>query len=277
MYSAYYTRNNPGLWVLLTDESEESIGVINNMILHAIEVNFNGSRVYNKCYIHVLGYNGSVKLIRSGHLEDFESHPLRVIEQEKSICDGCGGVLTVKCKIPVWAEPYNIRLNSCLLDAIDGARHFINETLEFNRDVPAPIVFNISKECSVDSKLTHAINKLKEIKVHDGSLLFVNGGVVESEESIFKEDGELCELTSKVPKSANFLYRSMIYMSHWYDRNDVEFNLSLINCSTHLSFNMMHLSELMSLFMHNGHDSLTSSVDLYAKCQEYIDNLDDKL
>ena len=176
MYSAYYTRNNPGLWVLLTDESEESIRVINNMILHAIEVNLNGSRVYNKCYIHVLGYNGSVKLIRSGHLEDFESHPLRVVEQEKSICDGSGGVLTVKCKIPIWAEPYNIRLNSCLLDAIEGARHFINETLEFNRNIPAPVVFNISKEFSADSKLTRAINQLKEIKIYDGSLLFVNGG-----------------------------------------------------------------------------------------------------
>ena len=182
----------------------------------------------------------------------------------------------MKCKIPIWAEPYNIRLNSCLLDAIEGARHFINETLEFNRNIPAPVVFNISKEFSADSKLTRAINQLKEIKIYDGSLLFVNGGLVESKRSLFKEDGELYKLTSQVPKSVDFLYRSMIYMSNWNDTRDIEFNLNWINCTKHLSFNMLYLGGLVKLFM-NVDDDSKPNTEVYHDCQEYINSLDDRV
>ena len=276
MYSTYYTRNNPGLWVLLTDESEESIRVINSMIQHAIYINFNGAQVYNKCYIHILGYNGYVKLLRSGNLEDFACHPLRVLDQERLINDGAGGVIKINCKKPIWVDPYCCRQKSCLLDAIEGTRNFINQTIEFHREVPAPIVFNISKECSADSKLTDAINRLKDIKVHDGSLLFVNGGAVESKESIFKEEGELCKLTSQVPKSADFLYRSMIYMSNWNDKHDVEFNLNWINCTKYLSFNMLYMDGLVRLFMNVDDDSMLCH-KVYDNCQAYINSLDDRI
>ena len=42
MYSEYYTKANPGLWVLLTDESEESCQEINKFINEAIMIDFNG-------------------------------------------------------------------------------------------------------------------------------------------------------------------------------------------------------------------------------------------
>lgn len=40
MYSEYYTAHNPGLWVILTDESDESTQVINDVISSVIKLNF---------------------------------------------------------------------------------------------------------------------------------------------------------------------------------------------------------------------------------------------
>ena len=90
MYSEYYTTHNPGLWVILTDESDEATQVINDVISTVIKRNF-ANPIKNRCYIHLIGYNGSVKVIKSGHLEEFHDNPLRIEAAKRFVSDGEGG------------------------------------------------------------------------------------------------------------------------------------------------------------------------------------------
>ena len=68
----------------------------------------------------------------------------------------------------------------------------------------------------------------------------------------------------------------MIYMSNWNDTRDIEFNLNWINCTKHLSFNMLYLGGLVKLFM-NVDDDSKPNTEVYHDCQEYINSLDDRV
>ena len=266
MYSEYYTTHNPGLWVILTDESDEATQVINDVISTVIKLNF-ANPIKNRCYIHLIGYNGSVKVIKSGHLEEFYYNPLRIEDAKRFISDGEGGRIEVQIRKSIWVNPYIVKQKSKLTAAIEAARDFITkEFIDFRYTMPAPVVFNIFKEVTEDPGLTMAIRQLTEIKVHDGGLLFVNGRWSASKEIFLGSNDYMSSLSSKFPKSADFLYRFIRIMGDTVD-------LSLINSNTNLNFNISHLGKwFMCTFLHVDHDEMTDT-HLYEQCERHINSL----
>jgi len=119
MYSEYYTKSNPGLWVLLTDESEESCQEINAFINESIMLDFNGENTISRCYFHILGYNGSLKVLSTGYLQKLEENPLRLQKNTKQVPDGEGGFSTIECKMPIGVEP-KLESHQYLTEAINN-------------------------------------------------------------------------------------------------------------------------------------------------------------
>ena len=52
----------------------------------------------NRCYIHILGYNGSLKFLRTEYLQTFEESQLEIQEVIKQLPDEDGGYFEVKSK-----------------------------------------------------------------------------------------------------------------------------------------------------------------------------------
>ena len=266
MYSEYYTTHNPGLWVILTDESDEATQVINDVISTVIKRNF-ANHTKNRCYIHLIGYNGSVKVIKSGHLEEFHANPLRIEDAKRFVSDGEGGRIEMPIHKSIWVDPYTVKQKSKLSAAIVAAHDFITkEFVGFRYTMPAPVVFNIFKEVTEDPGLTIAIRQLTEIKVQDGELLFVNGRWSASKEIFLGSNDYMSSLSSKFPKSVDFLYHFIGIMGDTVD-------LSLINSNTNLNFNISHLGYwFMLTFLHIDYDEKTDT-DLYEQCERHINSL----
>ena len=97
---------NPRLLILLTDESEESVKLVNFLIDRTMLLNFDGDAPKNRCFISVIGYNHNVKELCSGWLKDLDANPLRYETLKKKTPDGTGGLVEIDVKQPVWVEPF---------------------------------------------------------------------------------------------------------------------------------------------------------------------------
>lgn len=78
-YQSYYSASHPGLWILLTDEEEDSINQINRFINKCIDINFNGKVPVDRCYLHIIGINGIIHRLTSGYIVDLAENPLEII------------------------------------------------------------------------------------------------------------------------------------------------------------------------------------------------------
>lgn len=162
---------NPRLLVLLTDESEESVKLVNYLIDKTIEINFDGETPKNRCFISVIGYNHSVKELCSGWLRELDSSLILRLESHlKIVHDGAGGLVEVEVKQPVWVESTELPIS---IDKFDRAVHFAKElSLKWSEDnCMSPIVIDCSKVCHADY-VKEEIKQLKAIATKDGNVLF---------------------------------------------------------------------------------------------------------
>lgn len=211
MYSEYYTKANPGLWVLLTDESEESCQEINKFINEAIMIDFNGRTTANRCYFHILGYNGSLKVLQTGYLQTFEENPREILEHTKQVPDGEGGYLEVLCKTPIWVKP-QAKSKDSFVEAIRGAGIFIKEYIQANPQSPAPIVWHFANDDKKEkeyklSKIDVEIARLKQITSRDGGVLFVHVNVDSCAPSHLANVTSLSKYCSNLPLCVSLIYK----------------------------------------------------------------------
>lgn len=227
MYSKYYTKSNPGLWVLLTDESEESCQEINKFINTIIQFNYVGSDVISRCYIHIISYNGDVKRIVSGDLMQYELNPLRIDEQTVKVPDGAGGLVEIKSKMPVWIEPRTKRERYSFKEAVNGIKIFVKEWILANPQTPAPIVWNFADIGSINHNDLIEIDKLKEIYTRDGKLLFINVSKNVENNSLFCHSVQISKHCSKLPTVEDLLRRLLSLVEDFPIRyDDIELSLN---------------------------------------------------
>ena len=103
-YEIINSTANPGLLILLTDELEESVKIVNDVIDSLIQINFDGAFPKNRCYIIVLGYNKEAKQLCTGWLRNLDESPKRIIPVIKNIHDGAGKFIDVEIKQPIWVD-----------------------------------------------------------------------------------------------------------------------------------------------------------------------------
>lgn len=240
-YSIYYTASNPGLWVLLTDESEESISRINRFIYACICHNQVGHEIKRRCYIHIIGYNGIIKKLLSGYLPNIGDHPLELIEKREKKSDGEGGFIDIHVKIPIWCKPRIIHEESRLINVLDSIQVFLKEWILANPHSPAPVVYNICSEVidniNASAGLSNAIDRVKSLQCRDGEVLFVNVFASKDNNMLLNNDHLLAKLASNMPKSHVYRFR---YIAK-YGRQ----NYNQYSSKTLMNFNIRDLEYLV--------------------------------
>lgn len=240
-YQTYYSVKHPGLWVLLTDEEEESINPINRFINECIQGNFNGKDVINRCYIHVIGINGAVHRIASGYLSDLENNPIEIIRPTR-ICLFEDGISQIQVNKPIWCKRCETRQEKKMLEALKSIVPFLREWMLGNPDSPVPIVWYVSSELienfNYSSKIKKAINDIKAINCKDGNVLFCNVFSSTKNDVLLDERNPIVQFSSPIPHGRildNFRYWAdnytdsflgKIHPSFWGNSPRMSFNLS---------------------------------------------------
>lgn len=161
---------NPRLLILLTDESEESVKIVNHIIDIIIRLNFDGDAPENRCFISVIGYNHNVKDLCSGWLKDLDASPLRYETLKQKLPDGAGGLVEVEVKQPIWVNSSREVINALFyVNAIELVAQIANEWVK--QYSMAPIIV----DCSINNYSGTALDEIEQIKrvnTEEGNTLF---------------------------------------------------------------------------------------------------------
>ena len=205
-YESIASSMNPRFLILLTDESEESVKLVNFLIDETLEINFDGAAPKNRCFISVIGYNHIVKELCSGWLRELDSTLfLRKESQIKKVNDGTGGFVEVEVKQPVWVESNKVPISK---DNFGKAVHLAKElSLQWSEDnCMSPIVIDCSKVCHADFA-KEEIEQLKAIVTKDGNVLFF--GCYSKNEDVFG-------LFSKMPEEWDHKFKRWDIKEEYY-------------------------------------------------------------
>ncbi len=241
-YQSYYSVTHPGLWILLTDEEEESINQINRFIGECIEHSYDGAKAKNRCYIHVVGYNGIIHRLASGYINDLYDNPLEINDVVKNVSDGEGGYVQINCRVPIWCTCQGVNKEKKLLESLKSIKEFLKEWIKYNPDSPAPIVCNICSE-TIDSfeatlEVINAINDIKAIESKDGKVLFINVFSSEKNGLLLDPQYAMVQVSSLFPDSRildNFRYCADVWNMKSDDFGD----------TTHMSFRLSFFERLV--------------------------------
>jgi len=216
----------PGLLVILLDQSgsmadpyleNESKAVfatkaVNRMINTIIDKNFDGSAPKNRCFISVIGYESSVREIRSDSIVALAASPLRIDSVKRKVSDGAGGLVEQDFKLPVWIEPFA----QGATDMASAFRAVIQLAAKWISDKPlnpAPVVINISDgmpTTDMNDTVSSAM-ELMGLNCADGNVLLFNAHINRNGANVvFPDSAErlsgaharfLFEISSVIPDS----------------------------------------------------------------------------
>jgi hypothetical protein len=196
-YTAEITRDNPGAFVFLIDQSgsmarplgtqpgrSRADGVadavnrlLENLVLRCARPD--GVRDY--FYVSVIGYGGQVQPAFGGvlagrplvSLGQVAHHPLRVETRKRMVEDGAGGLVEQSFRFPVWFEPVargETHMCTALTQAIDLVRTFLEG---HPRSYP-PVVINITDGETTDGDPVPLAHELRSLCSDDGNALLFN-------------------------------------------------------------------------------------------------------
>ena len=197
-YEYIVSSANPRLLILLTDESEESVKLVNYLIDKTIQINFDGETPKNRCFVSVIGYNHSVKELCSGWLRELDSSLILRLESHlKIVPDGAGGLVEVEVKQPIWVESTELPIS---IDKFDRAVHFAKVlSLKWSEDnCMSPIVIDCSKVCHA-YYAKEEIEQLKAITTKDGNVLFWG---------CYSKNENVSEIFSKMPEEWEYRFKN---------------------------------------------------------------------
>lgn len=189
----------PGLIIIMVDQSgsmrkpfdgsdsrsQFAAKAINRLIQTINEKNYDGKKLKNRCFIMVIGYDATATKLTSGFIQKLKDNPIRIDEVTKMVPDGCGGLVPINSKMPIWVEPIpeDRNLPTNMKAAFELAQKTIEKWISDKPENPAPVIINISdgkpyydkkdeKEC-VDETIG-VVNQIKAIMTNDGPVQIFN-------------------------------------------------------------------------------------------------------
>ena len=216
----------PGLLVILLDQSgsmsdpylgNESKAVfatkaVNRMINTIIDKNFDGSAPKNRCFISVIGYESSVREIRSDSIAELAASPMRIDSVKRKVSDGAGGLVEQDYKMPVWVEPA-AQGGTDMASAFKAVVQLVTKWINDKPQNPAPVVINISDgmpTTDMNDTIAAAMS-LMDLACPDGNVLLFNAHINRNGSNVIfpasseKLTGEhakfLFEISSVIPAS----------------------------------------------------------------------------
>lgn len=216
----------PGLMVILLDQSGSMTDLytggdtkavfatkaVNRMINTIIDKNFDGTAPKNRCFISIIGYNTTVREVRSDSIVQFASTPIRIDIIKRKVSDGAGGLVEQDFRLPVWIEPVAEGLTD-MASAFQTANQLVGKWINDKPQNPAPVVINISDGLPTSdmNETISAAKTLMSLNCADGSVLLFNAHIhVDGSKIIFPNSADLLssdhakflfEISSTIPES----------------------------------------------------------------------------
>jgi len=199
MYTAEISRQNPGAFLFLIDQSgsmsdKTEYGTpLSNMISDSINKllteivikcsKSEGVRDYFEvgviAYRHDFvgnGFKGNLESNIFNPVSIISENPIRVEERTKKIPDGAGGLVEQKTNFPVWFEPVAYG-GTPMCQAFISAAEAIATWCDNHMDSFPPIVINITDGEPTDGNPQEIVEKIKQISTNDGQVLIFNAHI----------------------------------------------------------------------------------------------------
>ena len=196
MYAAEITRNNPGCFIFLIDQSGSMSGpmagtgdtkdryVADTINRTLQEIAFRCAKedgIRDYFHVTVIGYGEDVQAAWGGKLSDRDCVPIGEVaqnhldleERRKKIPDGAGGLVEVTTKFPIWISPVSAGgtpMCKALELAADIARKWVKQ---YPKSFP-PICLNLSDGESTDGNPEEQADRLRGVQSKDGNVLLFN-------------------------------------------------------------------------------------------------------
>lgn len=234
--SMQWSSATPGLLVIMIDQSgtmtlpfdggdsrsQFATKAVNRVIDTLIQKNFNGKAPKDRCYVSIIGYGCEAQIYVSGYLSQLKANPLRVLDVNKLVPNGDGGLTQINTKMPVWIDPIpdSCRETTDMMGAFRLAQKEIEKWTNKHPNNPSPIIINISDGLPYDGEdevrcmqeTTEIVNELKKIRTEDGYVQIFNAMIGDGAKAIFPTSSDqlntpeskfLYEISTEIPDSFN--------------------------------------------------------------------------
>ena len=216
-YNHYWTRSNPGIIIILIDQSVGMSELLDDRKKSDIAADFvncfiaescnrfvnNGAMILPSAFISLIGYyDNKIKIIRKSSILEMIENPLKIDTYKKQISDGIGGFVEIDYSIPIQVLP-KATGNKPMEKGFEFSMHEINEFIKRKNDIDLqtlirPIVINICEGIPTNGleSVRSTVNKLSTIHIPSGSPIIINIVLGCGEKYIFPT--KLMDLADKV-------------------------------------------------------------------------------
>jgi hypothetical protein len=205
-YSQQIQRTHPTFILFLVDQSasmndpfggsetggskSKEVGLAMNRLLHNLVLRCSKDEGVMRYFdIAVIGYSSTygVRSILSGALAEREivgideiaNHPMRLIDIQRKLPDGAGGLVEVNMRMPLWFDPDEPGAGGTpMCQAFEAAQALISIWIKEHQDSFPPIVINLTDGEATDWKtpqdLVDRANAIRQMSTSDGEVLIFN-------------------------------------------------------------------------------------------------------
>jgi hypothetical protein len=193
VYRQRVTRNQPGLFVFLLDQStsmhagiagrdQSKASFVADVLNSAVaDLSFRCARedgIRDYAHVVVIGYGDGVSNALPGQqlrrpISALANDPLRIEQRRTLTGDGAGGLVERDVQLPVWVEPVASGLTP-MVEALELAAEVVEGWV---REFPAvfpPIVMNITDGGATDGDPLPVAERLRKVGTSDGDTLLFN-------------------------------------------------------------------------------------------------------
>lgn len=163
-------------------KSEFASDLVNGSIIKIININYNGTRIKNRCYIIVLGYASQVNVLCEGWLSNLCESTKRIEQVVHKLSDGDGGLLDFEEQKPVWIDSETCETKADLSILTTEVQKIVNSWRKDNFTVPIMINLTAGNHSGKDMQFGFELKDClvcnvlcKQVKeVDDDEKLFVS-------------------------------------------------------------------------------------------------------
>jgi hypothetical protein len=224
MYTKLIGTNNPGLFIILVDQSDSMSDsyadtnkadfaalAVNRTIYEILESCMSGEKPKDRCHISVIGYGKTTAMVLGGMPSEIREpvHGHKVYK--KKIADGAGGLIEIEQSLPIYIQPTHGN-GTPMAKAFDLANELVEAWTRDNPDNFPPIVFNITDGMPDDpAAAKKSAARLAAHGTADGKVLIFNCHIADSggpeiklpssEASLTDENAKLLfQMSSEIPR-----------------------------------------------------------------------------
>lgn len=195
-YSAQISRDNPGLFVFLVDQSgsmarnwvsqsrtlsQGTADAINSLLYNIVLRSTRSEGVRPYFDLGLIGYGQGSKVTSILSSRSLDQMPVSISditdtkteERTRKVEDGAGGLVEEKIRIPIWIDPIADG-GTPMCEALDNCHGMVNIWIASHQSSFPPIVINITDGEANDGNPETNSEKIRNLSTSDGNVLLFN-------------------------------------------------------------------------------------------------------